>query len=389
MRAILTAVMLGLTAGTGLLSGAQAAAEVERIQPDKAAQLKRLEPLNAEKIRIFTEAGQLSPAQAELVRRFVGADGVLRLPDSHIGAPLAAPPAAPPAMAVPLSRRPDGSIDVLGFLRAEDRQFSTKLAPDERQRLENNLKGYRYVTAGDREAIRRDLYAAGDAANPLIAAVFNDPIDLDMKVALWQAVAGAHNPRAAGYIAATHQAAVAVAKPILIPYDTDAGGLILRRREGRDEPLRAWYSSRDLRDTIVDLERLISHCVGPRAVSYLMDLYAARYGAHEAPMRDKTRDRERLVRACGGDPKRFDQDEPETWGSSLPPRERLLIAERLVPHLRAQEKDVREIARYGLLVANGQPQKRLRDFFKDAYKNWPAFEAWWPERREQMLAEGR
>jgi hypothetical protein len=179
------------------------------------------------------------------------------------------------------------------------------------------------------------------------------------------------------------------ARPVLIPYDKDAGGVVFRRQDGSDQPLRKWYSSRDMRDYITETERLISHCVGPRAAIYLMSVYENRYGSDQAPMRDKGRDKKRMVRACGGDQKEMDQDEPDTWGCNLSPFDRVLAAERLIPYLNHREKDVREIARYGLLVLNSQPNKKMRDFFKDAHENWGSVLNWWAQRREELLAGGR
>jgi hypothetical protein len=257
----------------------------------------------------------------------------------------------------------------------------------DRQRVAGNLKGYRHVGPPEQEAIRRDIQRLGPAANDLVGAAFTDPIDIDVKFELCSNLANAANPRAAGYIAKTHQTLMNKANPILIPYDTDAGGLVFRRVGSNEEPARKFYSSRELRDYVSEFERLISHCVGPRAAIYLMSVYEVRYGGEEAPMRDKDRDRERMVRACGSDYKEMKDGDPKTWSTSLAPFDRLLIAERLVPYLNPHEKDVREIARYGLLVVNGQPNKKLKDFFKDAPKHWGEVQNWWSKRREEMLSE--
>jgi len=360
-------------------------------------QLKRLEPLTPAKIQVFVDAGQLTPLQAALVLRHMPG-GVLKLPANRIGVPTTTVvPVAPVAPVAPapvepantLPRLAGGRLDVLSILAQQDHASVRTLTDADRQRIAGNLQGYRYLGAADRENIRRDFQAIGAEANPLVAAVFNDPVDFDIKFDLWTYLANARNPRAAGYIAKTHQLAMNKAAPVMIPYDKDAGGLIFKRMDGNSEPQRKWYSSREMRDYVTETERLISHCVGPRAAIYLMSVYENRYGGDQAPMRDKSRDRERMVRACGGDYKEMDQDEPETWGSTLSPLDRLLAAERLIPYLNHHEKDVREIARYGLLVLNGQPNKKLRDFFKDARKHWGELESWWAQRREQMLAQGR
>lgn len=385
--------LLGLVLGWGAVS-----AEEIVVPPDVVQQLKRLEPLTPEKIQVFVDAGVLTPKQAALVLRNMP-QGVLNLPADRIGVPStpavpAAPiaPAAPPAaagMAGDLPRLPGGRLDVLRILARQDQTAPRTLSDADRERIAGNLQGYRYLNAIDQENIRRDFQRIGDEANPLVAAVYNDPVDFDIKFQLWTYLANAGNPRAAGYIAKTHQLAMNKAVPVLIPYDKDAGGLIFRRMDGNAEPVRKWYSSREMRDYITETERLISHCVGPRAAIYLMSVYENRYGGGEAPMRDKGRDRDRMVRACGGDHKEMDQDEPETWGCSLSPLDRVLAAERLVPYLNHHEKDVREIARYGLLVLNSQPNKRLRDFFKDAREHWGDVERWWAQRREEMLAQAR
>lgn len=370
---------------SSLFVGGALWAEEPRVLPNVVQQLKRMEPLTDQKIQIFVEAGRLTPAQADLVRQYTE-QGVLNLPAERVGAaqPVQAATVRP-TLRGGLPRLPGGELDVLTILVDEDREpIRNELAAD-RQRLAGNLKGYRHVGAPERDAIRRDLQRLGPAANDLVGAAFTDPVDLDIKLELCAYLASAGNPRAAGYIALTHQMAMNKADPILIPYDTDAGGLIFRRQGGNEEPVRKFYSSRELREYVTELERLISHCPGPRAAIYLMSVYDVRYGGDEAPMRDKDRDRERMLRACGGDYNEMKDGDPKTWETTLAPFDRLLIAERLVPYLNHQEKDVREIARYGLLVVNGQPNKKLKDFFKDAPKHWGEVQNWWSQRREEML----
>src|SRR5438552_13079578 len=77
------------------------------IDAAKAEQLRRLEPLTAEKIDVFVDAGQLTAAQAAFVKKNIR-DGKLAIPDSAIGAE--APrrvepvPAEPPPPARPVAR---------------------------------------------------------------------------------------------------------------------------------------------------------------------------------------------------------------------------------------------------------------------------------------------
>jgi hypothetical protein len=356
------------------------------LPPAKVAQLKRMEPLNYEKLEVFLQAGQLSRAQVDLARRFIGADGTLNLPAQYVVEQPAAPPAIQTAAPAPgpgnVPRTAGGSLDTIGYLRQDDQLNAPGLSDAERRRLEDNLKAFRNLGLTDREAILRDLQSIGAPANPLAAAVYNDSADLGLKLTLWRYLANAQNPRAAGYIAQTHQRALGFANPVLIPYEKDIGDILVRGRSGQGNVL---YSSRQLREMILELEKDISHCVGVRAATYLMDYYARRYGGDEAPMRDTSRDRDRLIRACGGDPKDFDDGDPRKWGCALPPLERALIAERLVPHLASRQDDIREIAQYSLLVVNGQPNKKLKDCFKDAHKRWPEFLSWWAQRREEML----
>jgi hypothetical protein len=132
------------------------------------------------------------------------------------------------------------------------------------------------------------------------------------------------------------------------------GGLLQRRRLGGPDagafPQQRFFYSRELREMLLETEELTARCTGPVAAAGLMDIYAARYHDGEAPMRDKGRDRKRMVEACGGNPERFDQDEPQTWGSTLGAAERMAIAERLLPYLHGGENDRRQIARNGLMV---------------------------------------
>src|SRR5689334_14620231 len=69
-----------LSAGSALR-----AEEAIRIDPVKAAQLRRLEPLTVDKVEVFVEAGQLTRAQADLVEKNISG-GKLNLPESAIGA---------------------------------------------------------------------------------------------------------------------------------------------------------------------------------------------------------------------------------------------------------------------------------------------------------------
>ena len=381
-----------------VLSGSAIHAEEVRVPPSVVQQLKRMEPLTPQKIQVFVDAKRLTPLQAALVLRNMP-QGVLNLPADRIGVPT--PPVTPvapltpvvatpaPVSAAALPRLPGGALDVLRILAMQDQSMGGTLSETERQRVVGNLQGFRHVDAVQRESILRDLQRIGADANPLVADVFNDPVDFEIKFELWRYLANARNPRAAGFIAKTHQLAMNKARPVLIPYAKDAGGLIFRRMAGNVEPLRKWFTSREMRDYITETERLISHCVGPRAAVYLMSVYENRYGGDQAPMRDKSRDKKRMVRACGGDYKEMDQDEPDTWGCSLTSLDRVLAAERLVPYLNHHEKDVREIARYGLLVLNSQPNKKMRDFFKKAHENWGDTQNWWIQRREELLAQAR
>jgi hypothetical protein len=280
----------------------------------------------------------------------------------------------------------DGTINVMAWIRMDD-QRAARLNNQDSTQVMNDLRAYRRVAASDRAAILRSLSTYGEGVNPLIATEYPDPIDLDIKIALWTACANASNPRAAGYMAATHSQLMRAANPILIPYDKDAGGLILRRRIGTEEPRQRWYESRELRNRILDLEDSISYCAGVRSVTYLMDLYAARYETDFAPMRDDSRDRKRMVRACGHqDTKDFNDGDPKTWTSSLMPQERAMIAERLIPQLNAIDNDTRKIARDGLLVALGVPDKDMKKRLEKAKDDMPKFMAWWSKRREELLS---
>lgn len=358
-------------------------AGVVRVPPAKVAQLKRMEPLTQEKVKVLFEAGQLDDAQYILVLRCIGKDGKLNITPEHVGVPV-----QPTIDKAGLPRRTDGSLDVIAYLRQDDKRPLGTLSKADYDRVVALIKEFRSVGQAERTAIKRELRAAGPAVNPLISNAFTDPIDLIHKEDIWSGVANRKNPRAAGYIARTHQSAMNEASPVLIAYDKDVGGLIFRRKKGREQPLQMWYSSRELRELVLDLEKLISRCSGPRAATYLMELYAARYEPDTAPMRDKSRDRHRMVQACGGDKRRFDQDEPDKWGCSLSSIERALIGERLFPHLRSESGSVRQIAMNGLMIVLGVPDKKLKKKLDKAYKNWPEMERWWVKQRERILAGG-
>ena len=369
-----------------------------RIDSSKVAQLKRLEPLTPEKVRIFLDSGQLDNHPVELVVKHIDKQGILSIPAANVGAEeppldtrsaarLEIPPLVePPANATDIPRKPGGGLDVLSHIRQLDRQAPVALGERERRIVEARLAGFRTAGDGERETIKSALRAAVPGCNALIATAYADPVDLCAAASLWKSIAWPGNPRAAGYIAAAHQEAVRTAQPVLIAYAKDIGGLILRRKQGREQPLQRWYESRELRDLILDLEKSIAQCSGVRAATYLSAVFAARYRDPDAPMRDSDRDRKRIIQASGGDKEAFNSSDPKTWGSSLPPSERALIAERLLPHLRAEEGDLRDTARDGLLVVLGGPDKRLKDRLQNARKDWSAFERWYLQRREELLA---
>src|SRR5436190_1783700 len=89
------------------------------IDPAKVAQLHRLEPLTTDKVDVFVEAGQLTRAQADLVKRNI-AGGRLILPESAVGAEPARRRAPVEAVAAPAARNPYANID--NKLSAEDRE---------------------------------------------------------------------------------------------------------------------------------------------------------------------------------------------------------------------------------------------------------------------------
>ena len=387
--------------------------QVAKVDPAKVAQLKRLEPLSPEKVQIFVEAGQLDPRQADTIKRFIDANGVLNLPPELVGVeaapqpqPAPQPPVAQPApqpvqpplaqpappvvaqQATPIGRRPDNSLDTLAWIRANDQNPLPGLEAAQAQQLTDLLKRLRVAGEGERGPILANVRPYAVAADAFIAREYTDAVDLRTAAWLWESVAGAHNPRAAGYIAGTHQLAMNTANPILVPYAKDAGGVRLHRKQSNEAPIESFYTSRELRDIIVDLEKSISECRGVRAASYLIEVYAARYHDGDAALRDTKRDRHRLVEACGGDKARFDEDEEKTWGSALPKWELALIAERLVPYLRSEDDDLRQIAENSLLICFAYGSKndhKAIDLLKDAHKDWDKFMRWYTIRREQLL----
>jgi len=312
------------------------------IDIDRVSQLQRLEPLTADKIDIFLQARQLTPAQAELVRKHLTPDGKLALPPGAIayGAPPPAPARA--AQAAPVPREPELSRDPYAI-------YNYKPSDADRELMESLVRDY---GKGSRESIGKRLVNLRPAVNPIIHAAFTDPVDLPIKIALWSDVAGPTNPDAAIGLIETHRAAVELARPVLIPYAKDVGGVLIRRslRSPSEGAAERYFESRELREMILEIEEMISKCPGSAAAVFLMDVYAARYGEGEAPMRDSNRDRMRLVRACGGNHKKFEDDEKKTWTSKLSLSERMSIAEKLIPWLHKRNDDRRRIARNGLMV---------------------------------------
>ncbi len=355
-----------------------------RIAPAKVAQLKRMEPLSMEKVKVLMESGQLDPDQADVVLKALQPDGSLKLPDTNIGAEMPVRVEMPQKVIKEVIKA-DGSLNVLAYIKMLDQQQQKPLQASQAAHLSARIKAYQRQGTGERQVTLAELKQAGPGANALIASAYKDPIDFIIKVNLWRAVANRRNPGAAGFIAYTHQQFMNQASPVLIPYDKDVGGLLFRRRLGRELPLERWYSSRDVREIALDLEKLISRCAGVRAASYLIEVYAARYEADEAPMRDKKRDRHLMVQACGGNRRDFDQDEPDKWGSSLGFEERAYVAERLVPHLRSRSGSVRQIAMNGLMIALGVSDKKLKKRLENAHKEWGKFMKWYVNQRGRLL----
>lgn len=328
------------------------------IDPAKAAQLKRLEPLNDAKIDVFVESGQLTRAQAELVRYCIDRSGKLNLPDSNIALepPRRRAPPSPPAR---IASAPD---DGLGL--------------EDRDRLMALIKSLRH---GDNAEIGGELRKFRPASNKLIAASYPNPIDLPLKIALWEKVAGPANPQAAEGLCETHAALIKLARPVLVPFAKDIGGAMLQR-SGSDPtyPSHRYFTSRELRDMIIQVEGLIARCPGATAAVFLASVYMERYGEGEAPMRDDGRDWRRMIEVCGGDPKHFDDGDAKTWETHLSPAERTVIAEHLLPYLHQPNGDRRRIARKGLTMCLGDIR----------HPDWDAsrgrWEQWWDTHKDQL-----
>jgi hypothetical protein len=358
-----------LLAGLSLYAGASDVT----IDPAKAEQLRRLEPLTAEKIDVFVDAGQLTAAQADFVKRNIR-DGKLVIPESSIGAeaprrvePVGPAPVAPPPRVV-------AERDIYS-------DFHYSFASGEEEHLRRLVKDFRH---GDRHDIGRELRKSRPQVNQIIAQSYNDPIDIGIKAALWEEVAGPANADAAFGLFETHRAAYEVARPVLIPYEKDVGGAVVRRHrtgpDANETPFERVYSSRDLRDLIENIEGAISRCSSSSAAIFLMDVYAKRYDKGEAPMRDCKRDRHRLVEACGGNSKKFDEDEKDTWKSTLSQRERALIADHLIEWLHRDNGDRRQIARNGLMIC----LPRRHPDWDDGNSEW---ERWWERNKPELMTE--
>jgi hypothetical protein len=351
----------------GLVCAICTRAETPTIDPSKAAQLHRLEPLNDDKIDVFVQSGQLSRAQADYVRRHIGPKGTLELPEGAV---------APEAPRRIVRDDPPPAVQQPGSPYAG---FGYKLSDADRDRVRKLLRDFRN---GDRNDIVRELRKYMPDAFELFVDAYKDPIDLPVKIALWSEFANHTRRDAVIGLFETHRIAYEVAKPVLVPYEKDVGGVLVRRKRTtlEDGPPEHFYTSRDLREMILDIEGLISRCSGPNAAIFLMEVYGQRYGNNDAPMRDSHRDRHRLVQACGGNEKKFDQDERETWKSVLSAHERAIIAERLIPYLSKPNNDRRKIAKNGLMIC--LPHK---------HPDWDAgaeeWERWWDAHKNELMAE--
>jgi hypothetical protein len=359
------------------------------LDPATVAQLHRLEPLSDAIIKAFTDAGKLTAAQADYVREHLTADGKLNIagaapapapapvPAAPQPAPAPAPrplPANPPPAAAPPAAPAPAESDVYS-------QFHYTLPAADQEHLRTLIRDYRH---GDHDGIGAELKKHRPQVNQLIAQYYKDPIDLPIKVDLWESVTSAINPDACLGIFETYSVLYTTAKPILIAYEKDIGGVLVRRKragpEANDAPAERFITSREFRDMIETTEGLIAHCNGPTAALYLMDIYAQRYGDGEAPLRDSNRDRRRMVEVCGGSKKKFDEDEPKTWSSNLSQHDRAVIAEGLIPWLHRDNGDRRQIARNGLMIC-----------LPHHHPDWKAgkgeWARWWQENKAALLAE--
>jgi hypothetical protein len=357
-----------------LACGAAFSQETPIISPAKAAQLQRLEPLTPDKIDVFVEAGQLTAEQAAYVKRHIGPQGQLALPDASIVDDRREP--------APRDPRPvDKPREDKGVRASPYADFNYRLSRADQDNLIRAIRSYRH---GDRPAVGRELRKFRPEVNELLNQAYTDPVDIAIKVKLWEEVAGPADPAAAIGLFETHRAAYSMAKPILIAFEKDIGGLEVRRMarhaDAAEEPRQRWFSSRDMRDIILEIEYLISRCSGASAAIFLMDVYSRRYDAGEAPMRDSDRDRKRMVEACGGNPKKFDDDERDTWKSKLPASDRAVIAEYLIPWLHRSNGDRRKIAKSGLMLClpRGHPK------WDDGRGEW---ERWWAANKEKLGGE--
>ena len=409
-----TALLLIAFSLFALLSSARAADVT--IEPAKIEQIHRLEPLSPEKVDIFVQAGTLTDEQADYVKQNIDEQGRF-VPNGGAAAPAKGPvpatppqpvpaqppappepprpaePAIPPQPAVPPEPRrpaprgpgpnvggpapapaPAGPTDVYA-------NFGYKLPAAEQERLRALIRDFKH---GDHAEIGRELRKARPQVNELIAQAYIDPTDMLTKVALWEEIAGPVNPDAAIGMFETHRMIYETGRLVLIPYEKDVGGVNVRRRiigaEGGDGPPERFFTSREIRDAIEKLEGQISRCPGVSSATFLADVYAKRYAGGEAPMRDKGRDRKRMVEACGGNEKKFDEDEVKTFTSTLSLRERALIADALIPHLHGENSDMRQIAKNGLQICLPRPHPK----FDDGRAAW---ERWWEANRAALQAE--
>ncbi len=407
-----TAALIAALCSLAAYSNSVRAADVT-IEPAKVEQIHRLEPLSPEKVDIFVQAGTLTEEQADYVKqniddqgRFAPKGGAVATPAPKSPAPAPQPePKAPPAPPEP-PRPPEPAIPPQPPIPPQPRQpaprgpgpelapapapagprdpyagFSYKLPAAEQERLRALIRDFKH---GEHAGVGRELRKARPQVNALIAQAYNDPTDMLTKVELWEEIAGPADPDAAIGMFETHRTIYETGRLVLIPYEKDVGGVSVRRRivgpEGGDGPPERFFTSREIRDAIEKLEGLISRCSSASSAIFLADVYAKRYAGGEAPMRDKGRDRKRMVEACGGNEKKFDEDEVKTFGSTLSQRERALIADALIPHLHAENGDLRQIAKNGLQICLPRPHPKWDD-------GRGAWERWWEANKGALQAD--
>jgi hypothetical protein len=203
-------------------------------------------------------------------------------------------------------------------------------------------------------------------AYPFIAAVYTDPIDLDMRVHLLSVIAEPNSPYTADIFSDTHATALEIFKHSLVEPPVPPDNTIRVERVvviGKREDMK------ELASQLLTIEAYAAQAGGPFNTLFLFQIYKKRYSGEDNPLlNDSKRDSGFLVVAAG------DAGDPDSaWTGA----DRIDLAERAFPLLFKDNDDLKTIAR-----------ELLRRLLPASHPKWTASQdewfTWWVKNKDKV-----